>query len=237
MSITNDNNIRQQIRLLVRLAMKTVAFRKAQDAALNAQFAAEPSLDASNAKWLEYRNLKRQAKPLDDACFKAHRDWSDCADGARAELEAACETVAASVADPGIWEIRWLLPSPSMSQQSTLFSGSYQEACEEARRVYSRERRSTGVYSAFSTSPWFTIDSRGETDRNTCGTPPVFKPHKDSSLAAKERLAQAAPDLLEACESLLDALCGPGEAPDQAAVDFRCQQARKAISKAKGGAA
>jgi hypothetical protein len=65
------------------------------------------------------------------------------------------------------WIISTLNPAPSMQESEREFVGTFAEACQEARNEFAEHGRHVSVKSNTSTTHWFTVDSRGETDRNT----------------------------------------------------------------------
>lgn len=74
------------------------------------------------------------------------------------------------------WEIRTNQPAPSMQEDCDPFTGTYSEACGEARRLIGDGKRSASVYSGNATTPWYSIGLRwvagggwmlGEENRNT----------------------------------------------------------------------
>ena len=83
------------LRLLERLARLTLEYRDAQDRAMAAKYAQEPSPDAPDAAWIQYRNLKREARPLEQVWKDAHSRWCDLLIARRADLGAACGSVGA----------------------------------------------------------------------------------------------------------------------------------------------
>ncbi len=65
------------------------------------------------------------------------------------------------------YEIKTLNPAPSMNQTSVFFSGTYQQAVDAARLIYSSAKRTTSVHTTKTTTAWFVIKDGKETDNNT----------------------------------------------------------------------
>jgi len=83
------------IRLLGRLSRLSIDYRQAQDNAINAKFVREPSLDAPDKAWMEYRNSKRTREPLERESRRRYTLWDDCMRGRSDDLARAGEAVEA----------------------------------------------------------------------------------------------------------------------------------------------
>lgn len=63
------------------------------------------------------------------------------------------------------WDIRVMDPSPYMTSTRHKFTGTYAEACEEARAAHNRTGRLASVWTGM--SQWFRVNGDGETNFNT----------------------------------------------------------------------
>lgn len=67
-----------------------------------------------------------------------------------------------------MYEIKTLKPAPMMTQDSVFFVGTYQQAVDIARMIFSAAKRPTSVHTTRSTTAWFVIKGDGqEVDNNT----------------------------------------------------------------------
>lgn len=89
--------LRDGLLLLTRLSRLCIAYRDAQEAAINAKFVVMPMPGAPVEDWMLYREFKGDVDRLEKLSAEAWRAWHDCCVANRQNLEEACKAVDESI--------------------------------------------------------------------------------------------------------------------------------------------